>query len=408
MKKKQHHSYKLSNLAQNALDSTWFYYVAPLVLLGGWLLYAYIKGDIKAPDAYFLNVYLFNYDGGFISRGLVGEVISWFTDTVSDELIENIILGFCIAYIVAFSLFIGKQFNKIKYDKEKLSWILVVVLIIAILPFSFDQQFADYKAEKLLWALTWLSVFLSDRKYGILLVPFLCVIATLINTKFLLISMVLIAIILLQEFYNNKYSIKNGIVCALSYIPMIIIGIFANSWQRNHSFSNSKEMIDHFFSRYTGEISDRTYELFVGRWSYEFFYTPFDAMIELHQMYLKDNAHMLYTVIISLVFVAVPLFIFTFRFWFKVLKNEENKFQKLIYFFCAVIPVTAVAGSAMVWEPPTYITYNMMMQCCLMVYFIANNHEAVIKAIHQYIDYFKTHYLIAIAGLIYFISFCAR
>ncbi len=383
-------------------------YLTPFFLLTVIFAFCAFNGRLSDPNAFYLTNYLFNYDGGFIARGLVGEVLSWFFDTINDDIIFKVCIFFSICYIVAFSLFIGKMLVAARGNKERTSLILTAFIVICIIPFSFREQFADGKTERFMWSLSLFSVFIADRKYSAWFIPVLCVGATLINTKYLVISMIFLAIVLLQQFHNEGYSVKRGAICALAYVSMIVIGLTAHSLQKNISFSDSEEMINYFFSRYDGELSESSYKLLTGRWTLEYFSGSIDAWKELYTMHYNEKSDFVCTIVIALIFIALPLMALTSFFWLKVLKNEENKFQRFIYFCCAAMPVTVIMGTFMTGEPPTYITYNILMQLCLLIYFVGSDKTAVLKTLRRCADYFKSHILLSLAVIGYFIQFCVR
>ena len=69
------------------------FYIISLVMLGIPFLYYCVKDLIPTASGYYLIHYVYTFDHGFVSRGLVGEIISWFFDTVTPELIHNILMS---------------------------------------------------------------------------------------------------------------------------------------------------------------------------------------------------------------------------------------------------------------------------------------------------------------------------
>ena len=191
---------------QNDKLTSFYCYLIRFFCLGGYLLSLVIGDSISPASGYYLIHYLYTYNHGFVARGLVGEVISWFYDCVSDEITKNVIVLFSFLLMASASLCIGKALTKVKGSPKLLFVIASLCVLICILPASFRYYYTDIKLDKLLWAITLFSVLLVDKKYGILLVPLLCILATLVNPIFLFCSMILIAIILLQEFYTNNFS----------------------------------------------------------------------------------------------------------------------------------------------------------------------------------------------------------
>ncbi|MGN1194382.1 MAG: hypothetical protein ACI4SB_02765, partial [Acutalibacteraceae bacterium] len=197
---KSNNKTKILPLASDGLfKSNVPFYLVPLVVLCGWAF----SIDLPQARGYYLIHYLYTYKHGFIPRGFIGEIISWFTDSVTDELIHMLGTAFSFVLAIAASLCIGKALSKVKNDRQNFAVTLFIVFVLFIIPGSFKNYFEIFTQDKLLWALTLFAVFLCDRKYAIWLTPILCICATLINPVFLFCSMVLIAIILLQEFKSS-------------------------------------------------------------------------------------------------------------------------------------------------------------------------------------------------------------
>ena len=189
------------------------YYIFPAIYLAIMLL---SKGLVH-PSGYYRLHYLFTYDHGLISRGLVGEVMSWFFDTITDATIQYVVLGCSICMVIGAVLCFGKALNKVKDKPEQFIYSVAFILILLFMPTSFRLQFESIALDKFIWTLTIFAVFLSGTRYGIWLVPVLCVISSFINPIYVFGSMLLIALVLLQRFYSEGYTFKLGAVCFLSY-----------------------------------------------------------------------------------------------------------------------------------------------------------------------------------------------
>ncbi len=376
-------------------------YLVPFICLGGYLVFCIVANKIPQPNGYYLIHYLYVYDHGFVARGLVGEVISWFAQTVTDELIYNVIIGFSALLMISASLCIGKALTKVRNDEKRLSWILFLIAILCVLPMSFKMYYADMKLDKMLWALTFFAVFLSDRKYGVWFVPILCVLATLINPVFLFCSMILIAIILLQEFYSNRYSLKNGIICGVSYISMIAVGLYGTISEKWIGFDTPEEFIDYYFSRYAGSLNQSEYNLFATEWLFDYF-EPLDKIFETSfRIYFQEWGNGIIC-ILNFILIAFPTYILLSIFWKKVIKAETNKLQKFIYFLCAISPVVIIPPVSISWEFSKYFYNNFIMQVCLIIFFIVRENPAILSAVEETIECCKKHIVLTAAVIIYF------
>lgn len=380
------------------ISSKYFFYLLPLVYL---LSFLAIKGK-SSPSGYYLIHYLYNYDKGFIPRGLIGEVISLFTDSVSDELITNINLIAGIFLAVFASLCFGRALNKVKTDKRLLCYAGAIALVIIILPASFSMYFESIHLDKFLWILTLLAVFLSDFKIGIWFAPALCIVSTLINPIYVFGSMILIAIILLQKCYQSSFKAKNVIICLVSYSAIIIIALYGAYHEQNHKlFETPGELVDFYFSRYAGELSKDVYDKFVNEWLFDYFASAKEMLKLTFEYYFKDWGFGQKTFFGS-IFLGIPIWWFFTKIWIGAIKAEEKKFQKFIYFLCMISPVVIIPVLIFGWEFPRYFYDNILVQLGLLLFFVANKHIGVLTGISSLLDFFKQTPLIAISYVLYF------
>ena len=379
--------------------SGYSFYIIPFVFL---MLFLLSKGS-PHPSGYYLIHYLYNYEKGFSPRGLVGEVISWFTDSVTDELIANINLVFSVLLVVAASCYFGKALNQTKFKEKSFSYTIATIAIICLIPASFSMFFESIHLDKMLWVLTLFAVLLSDSKFGVWFVPLLCIISVLINPIYVFGSMILIAIILLQKFCSGGFKFKNGLICFITYASIIAIALYGAYYEQSvHLFDTPSEMVDFYFSRYAGQLDSYTYNKFITEWLFEFF-EPMDKVFMLcFNYYFKDWGFGQKT-FFGILLLGIPVWSIFFKIWKFAIKAENNYFQKIIYFFCLVSPVVIVPVLILGWEFPRYFYENLLMQLFLVLYFIAKNHTPVIEGINNLISYFKQNILIGAATLLHFI-----
>ena len=377
-------------------------YIVPFVLLILPLVKTLFTGLGKV-NGYYLIHYLYTYDRGFVPRGLVGEVISWFCDTVSDRTTGIVTFLFAVLLAVTATLCIGKALNKVKNDSVRFKWVLGLIIILCILPFSFRMYYQDEKLDKILWMLTLLAVFAADSKVGIWFAPVLCVLAALVNPVFLFCSMILISIILLQKFYESRYSFKNGFICGMAYIPMIFIGIYGVISEKKLGFKDPYELVSFYFSRYEGGFP-KDFDKFETEWLFDYF-EPLKKSFQLaYEIYFKDWGNGK-TTILSTVFIAVPVISLLTYIWVKAIKAEENKFQKFIFFLCAVSPVVLIPPIAISWETSKYFGNNFLVQLCLIVYFCVHKNAAVLGTLNKIKDWCSEHLIISSVLVMYLAMF---
>ncbi len=386
--------------------SKWACYLVPFLFFGGNLLYCLLTGKVTNVNGYYLIHMLYTYDRGFISRGLVGEIISWFTDTVSEDTTRTVMIVFNIMLMICCSLYVGKLLTVVRKDENRFKSVAAILFMFYVLALPINTYYQDFKQDKLVWALSFLSLFLIYNKVGICFVPIICVLQTLINPIFLFTSMVLVSIILLQEFHDSSYKAKNGVICAASYISMIALGLFSLLSEKSVGFADSTEMMEYYFSRYTGALSVDTVEYFKNVWLLDFF-TPFEEFLKVgFQVYFVEIGNGA-RVIAMFIIVALPALIVTTMFWKRAMRKADNKVQKFIFFLCMIAPVVVLPPVLLAWEFAKYVYNFMLVQVGLFMYYVTRNNDAVCGTINDLKEYSKKHMIIPIISACYFVFFIA-
>jgi hypothetical protein len=374
---------KLKSINNIIVNSKLTAFIVPFICVSAYYVYLIITQSLPFAQGYYEIHYLYTYNHGFISRGLVGEVLSLFFDKITPEITKYVIFGFSVFLIAAASLCIGSAVNRAKSDKDRWTSVIVLIIVACILPVSFRVYLMDIKLDKILWALTLLAVFLTDKKVGIWFTPLLCIIAVLVNPVFLFCSMLLIAVILLQLFYESKYSVKNGIICLLSYVSMAAVGLLSALSEKFVGFSDPYQMADYYFSRSDTQMVGELRQKFGEEYLFDFF-EPLNKVLKLSfDTYFtawglgKDDT-------LNFVFLTLPLYIVLFVFWKKAMSHEENKFQKFIFIICIISPILTIMPILLSWEASKYFGNNMLAQLCLIIYFISHNNKAVVSALKDF------------------------
>lgn len=387
----------------NVFSSVISCYLFPFIVFGGCLLYCILGKLMPHASGYYLIHYLYTYDRGYISRGLVGEIISKFTDTVTDDITRTVMTIFSALFMLAVTLCIGKALSKVRFDKERLMLVLFVVVMVFMIPMPHKFYYTDMRLDKLVWALTLFSVYIADNKIGRWFVPVICAVATMVNPIFVFTSMILIAIILLQEFYSSGMSKTGGVLCGITYIIIIALALLAPISEKWVQFSDAGEMVEYFFTRYAGQLKESDYDSFVNLWLIDFF-LPTEKLFETSIEVFFKNWGMGVKTILSVIFVGLPVYGFLGAFWRKIIKTEENKFQKFIYFLCAVSPIVIIPPVMLSWEFSKLFCNNILVQAGLIVYFIVRNNPAVVSVCNDIKEWGRKHLAASVAAIIYFIS----
>lgn len=385
--------------SKNGVLKNVLFYVVPFVLLSAYLLVNYFTKGKPEINGYYMIHFLYTYDHGFISRGFIGEVISWFTNNVSDELMSSLLVWFYAFFVFTASLCIGKALNKASEDKETFYPVLALIIVLCLLPTTFRLYYEDMRLDKLTWAVALLATFFACNKKTIFLAVPLCILATLINPLFLFTSMILVSIILLQEFKSSNLSKKNGIICLVAYASMIALGIWAVVSEKMLTFENATEMVNTYYARYSG-TQEIDYENFENLWLVDFFATPKEIInIIIYKYGLAWRGF--FDAGVTLLLVFIPLFTLLGIFWKKAAKHTDDKFQKFIFFLCMISPVATLPAIFLSWESQKLFGNNLVVQLCLIVYYIASNNTSVKLALKDVLNFAKKNTIVCAVFVMY-------
>lgn len=389
---------KAKSIYQKSIQSGKVFYFLPALYLSVLLLF---KGFVH-PSGYYRLHYLFTYDHGHLSRGLVGEVMSWFFDTITDEIIQFVIFGCCIVMIIFSSLCFGRALNKTKDNTAHFTYVAAMIVIMLVMPTSFSMQFESITLDKFIWTLTIISLFFVNTRFGIWIVPFLCVLSTLINPIYVFGSMVLIAIVLLQKFYSEGFSFKLGAICLMSYIGIIVVSFISASSTGTTGFSDTNEMLDFYYQRFAGDpLSEDERALFANEWLFEYFLPLKEILKRTFHYYFVEWGYGI-TIVVYSVVVILPITSLFSALWINAIKNSKKNFQKFIYVLCLIAPIVIIPAIVMGWEIPRYYTDSILVQLSLLIFYVSNKNEDVTQSITSILHWFKQHMVLAIISILHF------
>ena len=162
--------------------------------------------------------------------------------------------------------------------------------------------------------------------------------------------------------------------------------------------------MDFFFKRYAGELEPEYRERFINMWLIDFFMPLDKALNTSFHIYFENFGRGLNTAF-NIVFVAIPFYTVMGIFWKKVIKAEQDKFQKFIYFLSSISIVAAIPAVILSWEFSKYLYNHILIQAGLIVYFVVKDQKAVVDTCKEAKEFGKKHLIASIAGILYFVTF---
>lgn len=388
---------KLENFAHSRL----FCYLAPFAALTAYLIYTIATKNVYFSSGYYELQYLFTYDRGFMARGFIGEVISWFAKTVTPEIIMGVVNFGSFLLVAAVSLCFGAVLDKTRDNPETFKTAALIIAILCVAPFTFKVHFSEMKVDKFFWAASLFAIYLSNKKIGIWFVPVLCFIATLINPVFLAGCVFLVSIILLDECGRSGFARKNVIICGVSYVGMIALGIYSIKSTAVHDFETPIEMVEFYFSRYSRMPSEAKIDEMVNKQLVEFFGGSAGNLFKEVYEANAIGAGKLNNLLANGVLFSLPILGGLTAFWIKAIKAEKDKFTKFIFLLCNATLVSILFIPLLGWSPRFFL-YSYINQIGMILYFLATKNATVIDLTERIKNFCKNNVVVAASVLVYF------
>lgn len=162
--------------------------------------------------------WLINYEGGFVRRGLTGEILFFFVRNLNVDL-EWAIKIFCLFCFIVVAVFFVKSFMKKGYS-----------LYILPLHFFLGAHVVDwvywYKRDHLMFILLILTLYgfskIKKQSFRILIINLLLGVGLLVHEAFFFFSVPFLFLLFFEN-YKNKGIIKSILLAILSLSPTLII-----------------------------------------------------------------------------------------------------------------------------------------------------------------------------------------
>ncbi len=339
-----------------------------------------------------LLTYLGDYSHGFMPRALLGEIISWFSDTVSLEILFALSFTVCVLLCVSAALLGGYL---IKHCENKTA----VTAIIAIMLGSpiFMPLFASWLGlmDVYLIILTFIAFAFNENKILRYLIPVIAIICTAIHHAYLFLYMVPLAIALLYDFFKNKKYIRDGILCGVTYISLIVFGLFMVKARSADGFSSVDEMIDFMISKADIPLSREWLQAVVPN--------EYTTGVD----YIRDTvtSTMSASNLLGIVVIFAPIFI-TFAYgWLMSIKNSSDKAEKFTLFLCLIHPLSSVPAYIFGLNWNRWTSAIITSQCILYLFMLYRKNEGVCASVEKITAFFKKHFIIVVLYIIYIASF---
>lgn len=193
---------KITNKMINYIKENYIFFLILISLLI--ILFMHIPNYIYPSEAsYSFSFYHFNYDKGFLSRGLMGTIFKLIWGKVTYKRIFYTTMLLVVSLITFVSYLINKLIKK--YDKS--NNILIISLLLIFNPASFMLMLINSEFGRLDYFLFFnaiISLILLYKNKCLYLIPIISFISMCIHQNFIFYYAPLICAIMLYEGINNK------------------------------------------------------------------------------------------------------------------------------------------------------------------------------------------------------------
>ncbi len=339
-----------------------------------------------------LLTYLGDYSRGFMPRFLLGEIISIFSDTVSISLLFTLSCIVCILTSIVIAL-IGGYLIRHCQNRD------AVTVIIAIMVGSpiFMPILASWLGvtDTYLILLTFIAFVLNENKILRFGVPVVMLACTSIHHAYLVLYMVPVAIALLYDMFKNKKYIRDGILCAVTYISLISLGLFCLNTRATNGYSSVDEMID--------VMINKTDMPLTKEWLSDI--VPNEYLTESDFVLEKITSTMSFSNLLGIVVIFSPLLILFAYGWIKALRKAEDKAEKFTLFLCLIHPLSTVPAYIFGLNWNRWTSAIITSQCLLYLFMLYRKNKYVCETVEKITAFFKKRFIIVVFYIIYVASF---
>lgn len=361
------------------------------------MLFLFVQASIFAPTAESAYIwpfilYLGDYSHGFMPRALLGEIFSWFTPTLSLDILCTVSFIVCLVLSTLVALIGGYL---IKKAEPKFAVTFLVAILVSSPIFMPLMSSWLGVVDIYLMSFTAIAFVLNENKYTRYLVPVVMFVCFTLHQLYMFSYMVPLAIVLLYDFFKNKKYIRDGILCGFAYIPLIVMSLKTVISRDSFGFESAEALVDYMIQKADFEISKE--------WLYSLVrheqFTGMDYMFEniTSTMSIKN--------LLGIFVIFLPIFILFAYGWIRAIKNSDKKDERFILFLCLIHPVSTVPAYILGLNWNRWTSAIITSQCILYLFMLFRKNEAVTLAVGRISEFLKKNFIIVIFYFIYYASF---
>ena len=305
-----------------------------LILLLGffWLFFRYYGPPSREPRAGYQNVYYFeNYELGFLSRGLIGQILCEISPYWTEMQLYLVKIGLAIVLLGIVCISLSKILDK-QFDEEVALFIAIFILVQPLTSVLYKDYFRNDICYIILYLLSVLII--AKRKAVLPYLPLVCILIILINeTTCLTIIPSIIALLIYKyvDTKDNKYiwSIIASLVASLGTVLITV------KYGKGGRFT-SQDVFSNISSHFEGELISSALDAE--------YYGLTDHIKYVSEDYMKywPEFAVFFILIIPVFYLIACLFKSLYS---KSINNSSTVWKRIAFVFviiCAFSPISAM------------------------------------------------------------------
>lgn len=339
-----------------------------------------------------LLTYLNDYSHGYMPRAFLGEILSWFSDKITLDILWWLSFFVCVFVSIALALLCGWL---IRHAKNPAAVKGIVILMISSPIFMPLMSGWLGITDIYLILFTLIAFAFNENKILRYFVPVIAFTCVVLHHAYMFLYMVPIAIALLYDFFKNQKYIRDGILCAVTYISLIAIALITVKTRSATGFGSIDEMIDFMLQKAGFPLTKEWLQSVVPN---EYF-TGID--------YIRDKFTntMLLTNLLGIVVIFAPLFILFGYGWIRAIRISEKKTEKFVVFLCLIQPLSTIPAYVFGLNWNRWTSATITSQCILYLFMLHRQNPAVSSSVAVITEFFKKHFIVVVFYIIYIASF---
>ncbi len=339
-----------------------------------------------------LLTYLSDYSHGFVPRGLIGEIISWFSDTVSLEMLHTLSSVVCIALIIVAALLGGTLIRKAENKYAVTAFVTIMVTSPIFMPlFSSWLGITDIY----LILLTFVAFVFNENRILRYLVPAIALLCVAIHHVYLFLYMVPLAIAMLYDCFNNKKYIRDGLLCGVTYTSLIAFAFVIIKTRLAEGFGSIDEMIAFMIKKADFPLSEEWLASVV----------PNEYMTGADHLASHVTVSMSVGNLLGLAVILLPLFVLFAYGWIKSIRHSKDKSEKFIFFLCLIHPLSTAPAFFFGLNWNRWTSAIITSQCILYLFMLYRKNKTLSAVAMQISEFFRKHFMFVLIYFIYYTSF---